>query len=152
MASLTPTIRAWSEYLKSHKDWRTLIVGIDPRSSGCGLIYEIANPIERPNESFAIADMRQLEISEPHLHRHGETEIYIVLEGSGGTVVGHDVYRLHPGDVIVIAPGTIHITIPASGLILAVINTPPFAASNYVPLAPDSADVVKALARLRSEI
>ena len=54
---------------------------IHPKPTGCGPVYELKNPIERPNESFAIADMREIQVAEPHYHP--ETEIYFVLEGRG---------------------------------------------------------------------
>ena len=62
-------LNAWSPYLESVTDWQELIEGVIPKSTGCGPVYEIDNPIpNRPNESFAIADMRDIAVTEPHYH------------------------------------------------------------------------------------
>lgn len=125
-------IAAWQEYLDTISDWRQLVRDIDPKKGGCGWVYELPNPIERPNESFAIADMRDLEISEPHYHTNGETEIYFVIQGLGKMVVGGAERDVATGSIVVTAPETAHFTVPHADLVLAVINTPPFRAENYV--------------------
>jgi len=134
-------IRTWKPFLDALEDWQQLVAGIEPKSTGCGPVYELANPIDRPNESFAIADMSKLEVSEPHYHPNGETEIYIVLQGLGLTVVGGKEQEIQKGSVVITPPDTAHFTIPKSELILAVINTPPFQPENYVPISETNTDV-----------
>ncbi len=135
-----PLIEAWSEYF-AHLDWKQLIQGATPRPSGCGDIYEFANPIDRPGESIAIADMRSLDVAEPHFHINGEVEIYLILQGSGIVVVGDDQRFVGPGDVIVIPPGYAHYTIPQDGLVLGLVNNPPFNPANYVLVGDAATDV-----------
>ncbi len=125
-------VAAWKPYLDAISDWREVIEGIEPKPTGCGPVYELPNPIDRPNESFAIADMSELKVSEPHYHANGETEIYVVLQGLGTIVVGMKEERIEKGSVIVTPPDTTHFTIPDGDLVLAVINTPPFEPENYV--------------------
>ena len=79
-------VKKWHNFLSSISDWQLLITNIQPNECGCGLVYEIPNPIPAENESFAIADMRNLAFAEPHYHP--ETEIYFILQGSGLVVVG----------------------------------------------------------------
>ncbi len=118
-------VAAWQPYLDSIDDWQQVVEGIEPKPTGCGPVYELPNPVDRPNESFAIADMRELKVYEPHYHANGETEIYVVLQGLGTIVVGMKEQRIEKGSVIVTPPDTTHFTIPESDLVLAVINTPP---------------------------
>lgn len=125
-------VAAWQPYLDGIGDWQQVVEGIQPKPTGCGPVYELPNPVDRPNESFAIADMRELKVSEPHYHANGETEIYVVLQGLGTIVVGMKEQRIKKGSVIVTPPDTTHFTIPESDLVLAVINTPPFRPENYV--------------------
>jgi hypothetical protein len=65
MADMQEVVGAWQSYLNTVENWEALVKGVEPKVGGCGLVYELPNPIERPNESFAIADMRELDISEP---------------------------------------------------------------------------------------
>lgn len=132
MADMNEVVGVWSEYLATVGNWETLVEGIEPKVGGCGLVYEVTNPIERPDESFAIADMRQLELSEPHKHINGEFEIYFVIQGVGKIAVGNEIFPLNPGVSIVTKPDTVHITLPGKDLVLAVVNTPPFNIDNYV--------------------
>ena len=128
-------LNAWSPYLESVTDWQELIEGVIPKSTGCGPVYEIDNPIpNRPNESFAIADMRDIAVTEPHYHPNGEYEIYVVLAGVGKIVNGGTLHEVVKGSVVATPPDTTHFTIPEEGLVLAVINTPPFNPNNYVPI------------------
>ncbi len=83
-------VAAWKPYLDSVQDWQLLVDDVEPKPTGCGPVYELPNPINRPNETFAIADMRELKVYEPHYHANGETEIYVVLQGSGSIVVGRN--------------------------------------------------------------
>lgn len=129
---INEVVNAWVPYLNSVQDWQQLVDSIEPKPTGCGPVYELPNPIDRPNESFAVADMRGLTTTEPHYHPNGETEIYIVLQGLGLIVIGREERRIEKGSIIVTPPDTTHFTIPTRDLVLAVINTPPFKPENYV--------------------
>ncbi len=131
-------INLWAKYLEGVTDWEELVDGTTPKETGCGLIYELPNPINRPDESFAIADMRGLKFTEPHYHANGETEIYFVLRGEGLVVVGGEEHNVQKNSVIVTPPNTAHFTVPQSDLVLATINTPPFKEENYVVITKTS--------------
>jgi mannose-6-phosphate isomerase-like protein (cupin superfamily) len=141
---------AWKGYLATIGNWQTLITNVEPKVGGCGLVYELPNSINRPNESFAIADMRQLELSEPHKHSNGEVEIYVVLQGSGRITVGAELQELAPGTVIVTPTETVHIVRPGKDLVLAVVNTPPFNADNYTTADKRDPAVAAAIAKLQA--
>jgi len=143
-------VEVWQEYLGTAQNWQTLVENIEPKVGSCGLVYEVPNPIERPGESFAIADMRELELSEPHKHINGETEIYIVIQGVGKIAVGGDIHDLKPGVFIVTPPDTVHITLPSKDLVLAVVNTPPFELDNYVVADLSEEAVASALDKLKA--
>lgn len=125
----------WLPYVESITDWEELVDGIESKSTSCGPVYELPNPIDRPNESFAIADMRNLPFAEPHYHKNGEVEIYIVLQGMGLSVVGRQEQKMTKGSVIITPPDTTHFTIPDKDLVLAVVNTPPFNPDNAVSIS-----------------
>ncbi|GMU19801.1 MAG: hypothetical protein AMXMBFR12_09920 [Candidatus Babeliales bacterium] len=125
-------VQKWHNFLSSISDWQILIKDIQPQKCGCGLVYEIPNPISAANESFAIADMRNLAFSEPHYHP--ETEIYFILQGSGLVVVGGQEIAVQKGSVVIIASNIAHFTIPEKDLVMAVVNTPSFKPENYYPL------------------
>ncbi len=127
-------VRTWTAYTDTIDDWETLVEGIAPKPTDCGPVYELPNPIDRPNESFAIADMRELKYTGPHYHTGGEVEIYIVLTGVGKVIVGGKESELRPGSVSVTPPNTTHFTIPTKNLVLAVVNTPPFTPANAVSI------------------
>lgn len=150
MIHMEEAVGAWQTYLKSAPKWEDLVDGIEPKVGGCGLVYELANPIDRPGESFAIADMRKLEVSDPHKHINGETEIYFVLQGIGKIAVGDKIQELSAGTVIVTAPDTVHITLPGKDLVLAVVNTPPFVLDNYVSVPESDPAVANALELLKA--
>jgi mannose-6-phosphate isomerase-like protein (cupin superfamily) len=128
-------VSAWRQFLKT-ADWRKLIAGIEPKATGCGPVYEVSSPLERPSESLAIADMRQIPFATPHYHTNGEVEMYFVLEGSGLVVVGGKELSLQKDGFAVIPPETAHYVFPAKdeGLVLAVVNTPPFNPDNNIDL------------------
>ncbi len=132
-------VTAWAALLAGVNDWQILVKNNIPKKTGCGLVYEITNPIDRPDESFAIADMRGLQFSEPH--HHPETEIYFVLQGSGLIAVGGKETLIQKGSVIVIPSNVAHFTIPEKDLVLAVVNTPPFKNENYHVLHEENAAV-----------
>lgn len=139
-SSMDTVVAAWESYVDTVSDWKVLVEGVTPKETDCGLVYELGDPIDRPGESLAIADMRELEVAEPHYHTGGETEIYFVLEGAGLVVVGGVETPVAEGSVVVTPPDTAHFTIP-DGLVLAVVNTPPFSADNYVALTDSDARV-----------
>lgn len=118
-----------------------MVKGITPKQTGCGLVYDLPNPIERSSESFAIADMRKLKVTEPHYHANGEIEIYIVLQGYGSVVIGYKTQQLKKDSVVIIPTNTGHFTLPTKDLVLAVINTPPFNVKNYIALEETNAKV-----------
>ncbi len=150
MAEMQEVVGAWKAYLDTAEDWQVLVDGVEPKEGGCGLIYELPNPIERPDESFAIADMRELDVSEPHKHINGETEIYFVIQGAGRIAVGNEIYNLAKGDYVVTPADTMHCTLPDDELILAVVNTPPFNADNYVVLSEEDQAIAKMILELRN--
>lgn len=134
---ITPEIQrvldAWTPYVNAISDWTTVVNGLEPKLTGCGPVYELVNPMtNRPDESFAVADMRNIRFAEPHYHTNGETEIYIVLTGSGLVVVGGQEHKVDKGLVVITPPDTAHFTVPDHDLVLAVINTPSFNPANYV--------------------
>jgi len=135
---------AWQPYiddLTQAENWQDVVSGTEPKATGCGPIYEPGNPIDRPTESFAIADMRSIAFAEPHYHTNGETEIYFVLAGLGRVVVGNKEMPIAKGDVIVTPPDTGHYVIPTKDLVLVVINNPPFSPANSVDLIESNPDV-----------
>lgn len=139
--AIDDVVSAWKAYTDTIHDWQELVAGVTPKDTDCGPVYEIPNPIDRPNESFAIADMRNLKITGPHYHVGDETEIYIVLTGTGTVNVGGHESDLHPGFVSVTSPGTAHYTTPTNNLVLAVVNTPPFNPANAVSLTETNTEV-----------
>jgi mannose-6-phosphate isomerase-like protein (cupin superfamily) len=132
MTNIDDVVTEWREYLRTVDDWQKLISGVTAKATDCGPVYEIPNPIERPNESFAIADMRELKQTGAHMHINGETEIYIVIEGTGTVTVGEQHFPVEQGTAVVTPPETVHST-QSEGLVVAVINTPPFEPLNVVP-------------------
>jgi len=132
-AEIAELIVAWQQYIATMGDWQK-VTGVTPKDTPCGPVYEPASPLNRPNESFAIADMRAVKVAEPHYHAGGETEIYFVLSGSGLTVVGGEELHITAGDVIVTPPGMAHFTVPKENLVMIVINTPPFNPANNIHL------------------
>jgi mannose-6-phosphate isomerase-like protein (cupin superfamily) len=144
-------IEVWQAYLKTVPSWEELIGDTKPKVSGCGLLYELPNPItNRPNESFAIADMRSLDYFEPHKHIHGETEIYFVLQGTGVVAIGDEIHRIGAGDVVATPPDSIH-TLVQDNLVLAVVNTPPFDPNNYIVVDDTNPKIVAIIKRLHDE-
>ena len=81
-------VSVWRQYLDNLKDWKAIIVGVTPKNTQCGPVYEPNSPLPERSESFAISDMRNVKVAYPHYHTNGETEIYFVIQGTGLTVVG----------------------------------------------------------------
>ncbi len=151
-SEIDDVLKAWQPYVEIIGNWESKVKDVTPKQGGCGLVYELPNPIDgRPNESFAIADMRNLYMSEPHKHINGETEIYIVISGVGKIAVGSDILNLAPGTTIVTPPDTMHCTKPDKDLVLAVINTPPFKLENYVSLSETDIAIGDILSKLKAQ-
>lgn len=125
----------WQPYVDAIEDWQAQVKGVEPKATGCGPVYEL-DALDRPTESFAIADMTGIDFAQPHKHANGEVEIYFVLQGAGRVTVGHDVIDVTEGDTIVTPSGIAHYAVPEKehGLVLAVVNTPPFNPENIVDL------------------
>jgi hypothetical protein len=71
VTSGTDAIGAWTQYLKTAPGWQELVKGITPKATDCGPVYELPSPIDRPNEGFAISDMRDISVAGPHYHATG---------------------------------------------------------------------------------
>lgn len=127
-------ITAWQKYFRTVDDWQALTENVQPKATGCGPVFELGNVIDQPNQSVAIADMREIPYATPHYHTNGEIEIYFVLEGAGQVIVGGEIKDVEKGAVVVTPTDTGHFVIPKEGLVLAVVNTPPFSPSNSVDL------------------
>ncbi len=95
--------------------------------------------LDRPDEDFAIADMRELSknqgYSEPYYHPEGVIEIYIVLGGFALSVNGGVEQRLGPGDVLITPSMTMHYVIPDDECVIAAISRPPFTPESYIPIS-----------------
>jgi mannose-6-phosphate isomerase-like protein (cupin superfamily) len=135
-----PLVRIVEPFLQTF-DWQAGVKNEIPISGPCGLIYEIENPFEQFDVSFAIADMRGLAFTKPHYHINSETEIYIVLQGTGLVIVGGQERCVEKGDVIVTPPGVVHFVLPKNDLVLAVVNTPPFNLENMIEVHETNNDV-----------
>src|SRR5690349_9138628 len=102
----------WQTYFESIGDWQSVVAGIEPKQTGCGLVYEADSPLDRPDESFAIADMRGVDFAQPHYHTNGEVEIYFVIEGLGRVVVGYEVINVKQGSFVATPADMAHYAIP----------------------------------------
>lgn len=126
-------IAFWTSFLATH-NWQELIHTVEPRKTGCGIVYELPS-LSKPDQELAIVDMREVAVAEPHYHINGETEIYFCLQGTAIIVVGTKEYLVQKDDVIVTPPHTTHFTIPGDDFVIAAVNTPSFNINNYVPIA-----------------
>lgn len=132
MHVFTELIAVWSIYF-AQCDLQEIMRTHTPITTGCGVVYELPNVLNRIDESCAIVDMRNIAWTEPHYHV--ETEIYFVLQGNGRIVIDRHEQAITAGDVIVVPSNKAHFVIPSDDLIIGVINTPPFNAEHYIPLA-----------------
>jgi len=130
--NLTELISIWKKFLEKNNNWEQLVQGTPPKQSGCGIIYELGNPLKRPNENFSIADMRKILFAESHYHPDDNYEFYFALQGSALIVVGRKEMNVTLGDVVIIPPNTAHFALPDRDFIIAVVNTPPFKSENYI--------------------
>ena len=71
-------VAKWQAFFNAHEQWQDLIQGYAPISSPCGIVYELPNMLNRPNEGLAIVDMRQLSFAEPHYHPDEDALKYIL--------------------------------------------------------------------------
>jgi len=127
---LNETIKAWQEFIDQN-EWRKLINGVTPKQSDC-LVYELPNYLNRADEEFIVADMRQIPFSAPHYHPEKDVEIYFVLQGSAQMVVGYEELEVVKGDVIVISPYCAHYAIPDNEFVIAAVSVPPFNPNNFI--------------------
>lgn len=125
-------IKVWKQYIDTLSNWQEVVKGIKPKQTQCGPVYEPPSPLSKRTETFAVSDMRDVTIAQPHYHTNGETEIYFVIQGTGITVVGGKEIPINKGSVVVTPPNTTHFTIPGKDLVMVVINTPNFNAKNIV--------------------
>ena len=125
-------IEIWTKYIDTLEDWQSVVKDVRPKKTQCGPVYEPESPLHKRFGSFAISDMRDVAVAYPHYHKNGETEIYLVIQGTGLTVVGGEEIELKKGSVVVTPPNTTHFTIPKNDLVMLVINTPKFNKDNIV--------------------
>ena len=137
-AHVPALITAWQPFFNTF-NWQEAITHYIPKKGGCGLVYELPNFLDRPNESCAMADMRNIAFAQPHYHP--ELEIYFVLEGNATIVIGTTAYQVKKGDYIVIPPNKAHFTIPDRNFIIGAINTPPFKPEHYIVLTESNSIV-----------
>lgn len=67
--------KEWSAFF-ANKNWQELTQANDAKKTANGVIYETSNFLHNPNESCAIADMRDIQFSEPHYHPETECTLY----------------------------------------------------------------------------
>ncbi len=58
-------VAKWQAFFNAHEQWQDLIQGYAPISSPCGIVYELPNMLNRPNEGLAIVDMRHYFLLNP---------------------------------------------------------------------------------------
>jgi mannose-6-phosphate isomerase-like protein (cupin superfamily) len=127
---------AWQHFYKDNK-YRNLMAQSTPIVEGCGIIHELKNASifrTRRNETACIVDMSQVVgATAPHFHRK-ETEVYLILQGSGKVVIGKKEYTVKPGDVVHIPKDVGHYTVPTDNLVLGVVNVPFFDPADFFDL------------------
>jgi mannose-6-phosphate isomerase-like protein (cupin superfamily) len=131
-------VNAWQNYFDT-QSWQELIAGKTPFIGGCGSVYALSNALNRPGESIAIADMRNIAITQPHYHPG--LEIYLILQGTALVTVGHETRAVKAGDVVIIPPFKAHYSIPDSECVLACINSPAYTPESYIPLTESNSSV-----------
>jgi mannose-6-phosphate isomerase-like protein (cupin superfamily) len=131
---LDELVAAWQAYLETAGNWHAVTEGVTPKESGCGQLYILGNPVGRPNEDYAIADMRELPYSEPHYHPDGYYEFYFVLAGTALVVVAGKERHVKTGDVVIIPPNAAHFSIPDTQFVIAAVNSPAFKPEIYISL------------------
>ncbi len=73
-----------------------------------------------------------------HFHRESE-EVYLVTSGSGRLLLGSETQPVHPGDCVVIPPGTVHqLWADASAPLVVVCScVPPYSHEDTVLVRPE---------------
>ncbi len=139
MADIDEVVKVWKEYCDSITDWQELVKNVEPKDTYCGPVYEMPNPIpNRPNEDFAVVDMRNVKVASPHYHTNRTSEIYFVIAGEGLAVHGGIEDKIQKGSVVVTPPNTTHYAIPTKDLMIVAINTPPFKPENCIEISETS--------------
>lgn len=138
---LNELVTQWQNFFNINPSWQDMVHGYAPITTGCGIVYELPNFLNRPNEGLAIVDMRQLSFAEPHYHPNDCIEIYFVLQGTALVVIAGRQQQVRAGDVVVIPSNQAHFTIPDDEYVIGVINTPPYTPESYVVLEESNADV-----------
>jgi mannose-6-phosphate isomerase-like protein (cupin superfamily) len=127
---------AWKTFYKENK-YRNLMAQSTPIVEGCGIIHELKNASifrTRQHETACIVDMSKVNgATEPHFHRN-ETEIYLILHGTGTVAIGQKEYSVKPGDVVYIPKHVGHYTVPTDNLVLGVVNVPFFDPADFFDL------------------
>ena len=141
MSDIEEVVKVWSEYIESMPDWQVLVVDVEPKNTECGPVYEPESPLSGRTETFAIADMRNINVAQPHYHANNETEICFVIQGSGLTVMGGEEIEVEKGSIVVTPPNTAHYTFPQKDLVMVVINTPSFKLENNIGITDTNPDV-----------
>lgn len=124
-------IDAWKQFFATH-NWQELIQKVAPAPSQCGIVYDLPNYLNRPNESIAVVDMRTTLYAQPHYHP--DLEVYIILEGTAIIAVGSNKYHAKQGDIISVWPFSGHYIIPDQNFVLACVNVPPYTQASHIPL------------------
>ncbi len=132
MYDIDSIVELWGKYADKLEDWQKEVGRKQPKITQCGPVYELESPFPKHFGSYAISDMREVDVAYPHYHKGRETEIYFVIQGTGLTVVGGQEIELEKGSVVVTPPNTTHFTIPKDDLVMLVINTPKFNKDNIV--------------------
>lgn len=132
MYDVTDIVDIWQKHAASLEDWQKEIGRKRPKMTQCGPVYELESPYPKHLGTYAISDMREVDVAYPHYHKRRETEIYIVIQGTGLTVVGGEEIELKKGSVVITPPNTTHFTFPKDDLVMIVINVPRFSPSNIV--------------------
>lgn len=132
MYDVTDIVDIWEKHAARLEDWQKEIGRKQPKITQCGPVYELESPYPKHFGTYAISDMREVDVAYPHFHKGRETEIYFVIQGTGLTVVGGEEIELKKGSVVVTPPNTTHFTIPKGDLVMLVINLPKFNKDNIV--------------------
>jgi mannose-6-phosphate isomerase-like protein (cupin superfamily) len=72
-------------------------------------IRELMHPAVHGNRAQSLAEATVPAGSRTLLHRHHRTEeLYHITAGQGRMTLGDDCFAVHPGDTVLIPPGTAH--------------------------------------------
>ena len=140
---ISEIVRIYKPFVDGITNWQLFVKNIEPKQTGCEPVYEVDNPLQRITESVALADMRDIRWAQPHYHANGEVEIYFIVHGMGRVVVGNEIIPVKAGSVVVTPSETAHYALPdvSNGLVLIVVNTPPFNLSNNIDVSETDTNV-----------